>query len=163
MGVAGATARIRRGAETCAATDGCEMARYVDTFEQLMADQTIELKAQASRLYWLEEDLEQAKAEVDEVEREPGTSPFVSAMPEIARTESLLRGTDLAEIINLNGPVSAALDDWLTWNRPLLMSSYVNYQFLRDDVAPRKQNVEWQSYTVVEPLAKGAVRCPGCA
>ncbi|MCJ7788167.1 MAG: hypothetical protein MUP20_05610, partial [Methyloceanibacter sp.] len=29
-----------------------------------------------------------------------------------------------------------ALEDWLTWNRPLLIRSYINYQFLRDDVAP---------------------------
>ena len=134
--IAEAATRIREGADHCAGLSGCEIERFVETYERLMTDQNIALKMQASRLYWLEEDLEQVKAEVDEVEREPGTSPFVAVMPEIGRTESLLRGTDLSEIINLNGPVSAALDDWLTWNRPLLISSYFNYQFLRDDIAP---------------------------
>lgn len=134
--VARATIRMRDGAGACAALAGCEIERFVDTYQRLMTDQNIALKMQVSRLYWLEEDLEQVKAEVDEVEREPGTSPFVAVMPQIGRTDSLLRGTDLSEIINLNGPVSAALDDWLTWNRPLLIGSYINYQFLRDDVAP---------------------------
>jgi len=134
--IAEATTRIREGAETCAGLSGCEIEQFIDTYERLMADQNTVLRTQASRLYWLEEDLEQVQSEVDEVEREPGTSPFVAVMPQIGRTESLLRGTDLSEIINLNGPVSAALDDWLTWNRPLLISSYINYQFLRDDVAP---------------------------
>ena len=36
-------------------------------------------------------------------------------------------------MISLNGPVKAALDDWLTWNRPMLMSSYEYYQYLRDN------------------------------
>ena len=34
--------------------------------------------------------------------------------------DGMLQQTDLRELINLNGPVSAALDDWLTWMRPML-------------------------------------------
>jgi membrane-bound lytic murein transglycosylase D len=134
--LAEATSRMLQGAEACARLAGCEIGRFLDAFERLMAEQGDTLKAQASRLYWLEQEFDQVRAEVAEVESEPGTSPFVSAMPEAGKTAALLRGTDLSEIIDLNGPVSAALDDWLTWNRPLLMSSWINYQFLRDELAP---------------------------
>jgi membrane-bound lytic murein transglycosylase D len=134
--IATATARIRAGAVSCAEAPDCDSTRFVDAFERLLVEQGIALKTQASRVVGLEAELEQLETEVDELEREPGTSSFVASMPEIARTESLLRGTDLTEIINLNGPVNAALDDWLTWMRPMLMTSYENYLFLREEVAP---------------------------
>ena len=49
---------------------------------------------------------------------------------------SLLRGTDLRDLITLNGPVNAAIDDWLTWMRPNLMQAYENYRYLRAEMAP---------------------------
>ena len=61
---------------------------------------------------------------------------MVNALPELGDTVSLLRGNDLREMIRLNGPVKAALDDWLTWNRPMFMRSYEYYQYLRDKIAP---------------------------
>jgi membrane-bound lytic murein transglycosylase D len=130
--IATATNRILAGAEECARADGCELDRFFETFELLLASQTIALKKQASRI----ESLETTIKIEEEVGREPGTSPFVATMPEIGETVSLLRGTDLREVIELNGPVKAALDDWLTWMRPMLMSAYENYQFLREDIAP---------------------------
>jgi membrane-bound lytic murein transglycosylase D len=39
-------------------------------------------------------------------------------------------------MIQLNGPVKAALDDWLTWLRPMLMEAWWNYQYLRPEMAP---------------------------
>jgi membrane-bound lytic murein transglycosylase D len=54
----------------------------------------------------------------------------------MGETVSLLRGTDLRDVIELNAPVHAALNDWLTWLRPGLMESWENYQFLRSRVAP---------------------------
>jgi membrane-bound lytic murein transglycosylase D len=130
--IASATNRILGGAEACAHSSGCEVGRFFDTFERLLASQTIALKKQASRI----ESLETTIKVEEEVGREPGTSPFVASMPEIGETVSLLRGTDLREVIELNGPVKAALDDWLTWLRPMLMSSYENYQFMREEIAP---------------------------
>jgi len=53
-----------------------------------------------------------------------------------AENPSLLRGKDLRELIELNDPVKAAMNDWLTWMRPMLMDSYENYQYLRDKIAP---------------------------
>jgi membrane-bound lytic murein transglycosylase D len=128
--IAAATNGLLADAEACARIPGCETGRFVRALNRLLTDQSIALKTQAARLRELE-----ASAEED-VEREPGTSPFDAAMPELVRTQALLRGTDLREIINVNGPVRAALDDWLTWMRPMLMEAYENYQFLRARMAP---------------------------
>jgi membrane-bound lytic murein transglycosylase D len=59
-----------------------------------------------------------------------------SAAPE----QNLLRGKDLRELIELNEPIKAALDDWLTWLRPQLMESYENYQYLRVKILPVYQD-----------------------
>jgi membrane-bound lytic murein transglycosylase D len=122
---------IREATESCAGLAGCEIARFLDALEWLHAEQSIALKRQTSRIETLE-----TAVEGEEVEREPGTTPFVAEMPEIGRTPALLRGTDLREIIALNGPVSAAIDDWLTWMRPQLLSAWENYEFLREEMAP---------------------------
>ena len=66
-----------------------------------------------------------------------GQSPEASNIPSrTAESPPLLRGKDLRELIELNDPVKSAMNDWLTWMRPLLMDSYENYQYLRDKIAP---------------------------
>jgi membrane-bound lytic murein transglycosylase D len=123
---------LQEAAEECACAPGCDMKQFTDVYTQLLIEHNYELRNQLYRV----EEFETTTETVEDPEREPGTAPFVSPMPEIARTESMLRGKDLRDIINLNGPVRAALDDWLTWMRPLLMESYENYQFLRPKIAP---------------------------
>ncbi|MFQ5791540.1 MAG: transglycosylase SLT domain-containing protein [Acidobacteriota bacterium] len=122
--------RLKAGANECAKTQGCDWNRFLDALNRLLGEQARVLSRQASRIEGLVSEAEEG------IEREPGTSPFISAMPEMGTTVSLLRGTDLRDIIKLNGPVKAALDDWLTWMRPMLMDAYENYQFLRKSIAP---------------------------
>jgi membrane-bound lytic murein transglycosylase D len=131
--IAAAAHGLAMGAQECDRTPGCDMQRFLQVFDALMTEQNIALKRVAARVDELEAGIQ---AEQDETEREPGTSPFVAAMPEVGKTVALLRGTDLRDIISLNGPVKAALDDWLTWMRPNLMDAYENYQYLRQDIAP---------------------------
>ncbi len=119
-------------ADECASLPGCDAGLVWESLRSLIGEQNIALKQQAARIRSLEDSLQRA----DEPEREPGTLPFIAEMPELGRTVSLLRGTDLRDIISLNGPVRAALDDWLTWLRPMLMEAYDNYQFLREEMAP---------------------------
>lgn len=127
-----ATALLQQAAADCAAMDGCDLLRFVGTFDLLLAEQSMAIKQQAFRI----ESLEEAAA-LDELAEEPGTeSPFLTPLPEIESSVSLLKGTDLRELIKLNTPVRAALDDWLTWMRPLLMDSYFNYRFLQEQMAP---------------------------
>jgi membrane-bound lytic murein transglycosylase D len=126
--------RIKVGAEECSKTEGCDSNRFIIALMDLAAEQSLALKSQSAQI---ESMLSTPVDDIEEdLEREPGTSPFVSTMPELGETVSLLRGTDLRDIIELNGPVNAALDDWLTWMRPMLMESYVNYHFLRSKIAP---------------------------
>lgn len=119
-------------ADDCTRTPGCDIEQILAVFDRLLGEQEIRLKTQAARIGTLEADIDE---EIDP-EREPGTSPFVAAIPELGRVETLLRGTELREIISLNGPVKAAIHDWLTWMRPMLMEAHENYQYLRDEIAP---------------------------
>lgn len=130
--------RIKIGARECAEIEGCEWNRFVDAFQGLLDNQYLVLRSQALRIEAVTatEEEEQEIEEIEEIEPEAGTSPFVSDLPEVGKSVSLLRGTDLRKIIELNGPVKAALDDWLTWLRPELMEAYENYQFLRSRIAP---------------------------
>jgi membrane-bound lytic murein transglycosylase D len=128
--IAAAALGLLSDADECSRHPECDMRPVLETYDRLLAEQGLAQKQQVVRLGELE-----AAAQQD-VEREPGTTPFTAAIPELGRTASLLRGTDLSEIITLNGPVNAAIDDWLTWMRPMLMDAYHNYQFLRDRMAP---------------------------
>jgi membrane-bound lytic murein transglycosylase D len=127
--------RIRMLAAECSQTEGCDSSRFIDTLMVLMDEQAVALKSRNAQIESMLTVPEEEQLGED-LEREPGTSPFVSAMPDLGDTVSLLRGTDLRDIIELNGPVNAALDDWLTWMRPQLIESYVNYHFLRNKIAP---------------------------
>ena len=128
--IAAAANGLLSDAEECSKYPGCDIRPFLDAFDRVMAEQSLALKQQAVRLEEIEAGIE------EDVEREPGTSPFTASIPELGRTTSLLRGTDLTEIITLNGPVNAAIDDWLTWMRPMLLDAYHNYRFLRNKMAP---------------------------
>ena len=128
--IATAAEALLADAEECSQLAGCDIRPYLDVFERLLGGQGLALKQQAARVEELETSVQ------DDVLREPGTSPFAAAMPELGRSASLLKGNDLREIISLNGPVNAAIDDWLTWMRPMLMEAHENYRFLRAKIAP---------------------------
>ena len=126
--------RLQAAANECTATEACDPTRFLDLMFELLEEQNAALAGQAVRIETITQ--QQESLDAGELPREPGTSPFVAAMPELGNTVALLRGTDLRDIINLNGPVKAALDDWLTWMRPMLMDSFENYQYLQHQIAP---------------------------
>ena len=128
--IARASATLREGLEACATTPGCDLPWYLDGLDTLMSEQNLALKKQAYRIATLEAERE------PELEREQGTEPVVEVLPDLGETVSVLRGTDLRELIEMNAPIDAALNDWLTWMRPQLMESYDNYRFLRSRIAP---------------------------
>ncbi|MDH3784859.1 MAG: transglycosylase SLT domain-containing protein [Acidobacteriota bacterium] len=126
------TRLLQSAASDCAAMEGCDLLRFIATFDDLLAEQTQAIKQQSYHIDTLEE-----AAAQEEMLEEPGTeSPFLVAIPQLESSVSLLKGTDLRDLIELNTPVRAALDDWLTWMRPLLMDSYFNYRFLQEEMAP---------------------------
>ncbi len=122
--------QLTADASTCAEMEGCDWGRFLDTMTNLLDQQGRALIDQTSRTKEFMGSVE------DDGEDESVTSPLVSALPEMEATISVLGGVDLRELIDLNGHVKAALDDWLTWMRPLLMDSYENYMFLREKIGP---------------------------
>ena len=128
--IVAASNEIRAATLECAEMPGCDVESVLGTFEALLNEQNTAIKMQSFRIETMEASI------AEDLDREPGTNPFVSTLPELRETVSVLKGTELRDLITLNGPVKAALDDWLTWMRPLLMQSYENYEFLRVKVAP---------------------------
>jgi membrane-bound lytic murein transglycosylase D len=128
--LATASTRIRQGTTRCAELAGCDLDLFVGAYDYLLDEQSEALRSQGFRLAEAEATLE------EESPREEGTAPFSGEMPEHERSANLLNGTDLSRLIELNGPVRAALDDWLTWMRPNLKTAWHNYQFLRPQMAP---------------------------
>ena len=128
--LAAASSRIRQGTASCTELPGCDLDLFIGAYDYLLDDQSKALRSQGFRLAKAEATLE------EESPREAGTAPFSGQMPDLERSMNLLKGTDLSQLIELNGPVRAALDDWLTWMRPNLKTAWHNYQFLRPQMAP---------------------------
>ena len=117
-------------AARCLKLPGCEV-------ERVLAQQDAALAASGSEL--LAGNDGEPTSETDPTAQAPEEgeeSPIVADLPEAARAARLLRGKDLGEIIQLNAPTKAALEDWLTWQRPALVEAYENYQFLRAQMWP---------------------------
>lgn len=128
--LASATDRMSVVAEECRRVDGCDIELFIRALGAV---------------------LEERRSAIDEARKSARRSPSLASairwalgeqasaappVPETTRKAARLRGVDVAELITLNGPVTRALNDWLTWNRPQLVDAYANYLFLRDELAP---------------------------
>ncbi|MFQ5350789.1 MAG: hypothetical protein ACE5EG_10140, partial [Thermoanaerobaculia bacterium] len=118
--LAAAGSRIRHGTASCAELVGCDIDLFISAYDYLLDEQSEALRSQGFRLAEAEATL------AEESPREEGTGPFRGKMPELERSLNLFKGTDLSQLIELNGPVRAALDDWLTWMRPNLKTAWHN-------------------------------------
>ena len=128
--LAAAGSRIRLGTARCVELTGCDLDLFIAAYDYLLDEQSEALRSQGFQLAEAEDTFAEANP------REQGTAPFRGEMDEIERSGNLFRGTDLSQLIELNGPVRAALNDWLTWMRPNFKSAWGNYQFLRPQMAP---------------------------
>lgn len=136
-----ALADIEGAALKCAETPGCESPRFVGALVVLV-------RLQSVAAGWDDfEDVQVADESADEVE-----SP--AALPQVERSLRLLRGKDLGALIELNEPVRAALEDWLTWMRPQLIEAWINYQYLRADMYPAYQEAALPEALLFAILAK---------
>ncbi|MCK9488269.1 MAG: transglycosylase SLT domain-containing protein [Xanthomonadales bacterium] len=110
---------LRSHAEHCLANPACDSSRFIATYDALVRDSLPRPP--------LSDD---PSPELDQPE-DDAISPVLGALPQSQRTITLLRGRDLAQVITLNEPVKAALNEWLTWLRPNLMDAWENYQYMR--------------------------------
>lgn len=131
-----ARARIRSGAASCAQQPGCDVGRFLEVLdtlfdqqgrllaEQIEADSAEGPAVAAEGEGWMEDGEEEAAVDVSE------------AVPELARSAALLRGSDLRERIQLNPFILGEIEDWLTWRRPMLMEAWTSFHYLRDEISP---------------------------
>jgi membrane-bound lytic murein transglycosylase D len=116
-----ATDRIAVAAKLCANTKGCDMELFIASMTQVAADRQAMMLAKSDA----RNDAEAAPdAEASSAETGPAPTPV------------RLGESELGEMIPLNAEVRAALNDWLTWNRPQLMQTYDHYLFLRPYMFP---------------------------
>lgn len=145
--LAAASDRLMVYAEECSRLGDCDMGLFSATLDGLESERTGPAPARnAAASTW------PPPARGDRTEE--GDSPFVDALPGLERTVSLVKGVDLRELITLNGPVRAALHDWLTWNRVELVRAYENYQFLRRKMAPAYQRAGLPEALLFAVMAK---------
>ncbi|MCU0754696.1 MAG: transglycosylase SLT domain-containing protein [Xanthomonadales bacterium] len=117
-----ALAELRVLSEQCRALPGCDLARVLGLWQTLVERQQQALLRPAESV---------PTAPLPVVDAPPPPE-----YPAAADTARLLAGTDLKEMIRLNGPVKAAIADWLTIMRPNLIETWKNYSFLRHRMYP---------------------------
>jgi membrane-bound lytic murein transglycosylase D len=125
-----ATDRMSVAAEQCMRMEGCGIDIFFDALSAVLEEQ------RTSPAEVVTAGVSDASVPTAAQAQPADQSPAIPELPEMSRAVSLLRGTDLKELITLNGPVKSALNDWLTWNRPRLAEAYENYLFLREETAP---------------------------
>jgi len=145
--ITGSLDDLRAAATRCVALTGCEQQRFVAAFDRLL------------RLSTGGDSDEETEGETAGPTPEAGdeageTSPVVAAVPELGRSLTLLKGRELGEIIALNGPVKAALEEWLTQYRPNLIAAYVNYEYMRHLMWPEYEKAGLPEALLFGMLAK---------
>ncbi len=113
-----AVATLAAAGNACTLQPGCEPQRFMAAYGNLLTLRSDVLTGDAEAFVELEVAPEESSA-------------VLADLPAAVRSVNLLNGRALSEMIELNGPVNAALHDWLTWMRPLLMDAWENYQFMR--------------------------------
>lgn len=116
---------LHAAATQCAATPGCDSARFFAAFDKLLRTPPGAAPGADSN-----DESPDAAAEAGE------SSPVIAALPEIGRSVALLKGHKLGDLIELNDPLKVALEQWLTQYRPNLMRAWENYQYLRHEMWP---------------------------
>ena len=114
---------MQSNAVLCTTMPGCDGSRFVSAYDRLLR---LGLQVPV-----VDGDSEQDAAIEDATSDIGEGSPVVASLPAMERTITLLNGRELADILTINDPVKAALEQWLTQYRPNLMTAYVNYEFMR--------------------------------
>src|SRR5689334_14960668 len=135
---------LKSAATQCAATRGCDDARFTAAFDQLLRASLEPVHAGVV----VAGDTPDATVEAGE------SSPVLAALPESGRSVALLKGRQLSEIIALNDPVKVALQQWLTQYRPNLMQAYENYSYLRYRMWPEYKKAGLPEAVLFGILAK---------
>ena len=113
-----ASASLAAGGDACVRTADCEPQRFMAAYGNLLALRSEVLAGEGARGF----------AEVEPLDSD---FPPLRDIPEVERSIGMLNGVHLDQVIKVNGPIKAALQDWLTWMRPNLVDAWENYQYMR--------------------------------
>ncbi|MEJ2111698.1 MAG: transglycosylase SLT domain-containing protein [Acidobacteriota bacterium] len=122
--------RLFEGLRKCADISSCDIEVFFDAIAELRQMRQLTYAQDASENV----DLKSKNRVVENALNDFAQQPDSGIQP--PASQILFRGKDLRELIELNDPIKASLNDWLTWMRPQLMETYENYQYLRDKIAP---------------------------
>ena len=136
-----ASAALLDAATRCQSDPDCDRERVVSVYDSLLARK-------------LRGATEEGFASIEESPEISGESPLVADLPAAGQSITLLKGRDLRELIVLNEPMKAALNEWLTWMRPMLIDSWENYQYLRWQMWPEYQRAGLPEALLFGILAK---------
>ena len=140
-----ALSALDSAAERCATTLGCESTRFFSAYQAL-----IKLQSNAMGTAFAVDD-----AAPDELELEESRERMIGAnLPQMHKALTLLKGRRLKDVITLNEPVKAALDEWLTWLRPQLIETYKNYAYMRPLMLPEYEKAGLPEAVLFGILAK---------
>lgn len=134
---------LRAAATACAEQAGCDQQRFVAGFDALLRQGIGD---------GVTDEASQKVTEIADAER--SESPAIKQMPQLGRTVTLLKGRELSEVIAMNEPVKAALEEWLTQYRPFLMAAWDNYQYMRAQMWPEYQKAGLPEALLFGMLAK---------
>jgi len=152
QGDSGAAAReaarldLQALAARCAALAGCSSARVFGVYDRLLESQALGESAGESGF-------EAADAHPQALSGDHA-SPVIGHLPQAGQSISLLAGRELRDVIELNGPVKAALNEWLTWMRPNLIDAWENYQYMRHLMWPEYERAGLPEALLFGILAK---------
>jgi len=137
--------QLRALLQRCRSVRGCEQARIVEQYEKLV----LSIAAGSQALV-----VETEAVETTDLLEQSRGHLIGAKLPEMHRSMTLLRGKRLAELIELNEPVKAAMGDWLSSMRPQLIEAYKNYAYLRPLMLPAYQSAELPEALLFGILAK---------
>ena len=123
-------------ANSCAHSENCSSIALATTTELLLGESEVALLAQAARIRHLEAH-EESEGGTDEDRYDEVAAPVGEPIgrPEVGEAYET-EARELGDWLTLNARVEAELDDWLTWRRPMLIESWINYQYLKPIMAP---------------------------
>ncbi len=135
-----ASAQLAADGDACVQLRGCEPQRFMAAYNNLLALRSAELAGAAEGF-----------AEIEPLEND---SPLLTDVPELSRSINLLQGQKFEDVIKVNGPIKAAMQDWLTWMRPSLVDSWEQYQYMRHLMWPAYQQANLPEALLFAILAK---------
>jgi membrane-bound lytic murein transglycosylase D len=144
----GSLIRLMESGKACSTTPGCESQRFLYLYTEILEQQASLLNQQIGSLGETKPYLNPPN------EYEEPETLQLGDIPAVSGSVNLLNGQDLRKIITVNGPVKAALNEWLTWMRPALMDSYENYQYLRSQMWPEYEQAGLPEALLFGILAK---------